>query len=115
MRPYALARVVAILVFLAWVLSSVIPFTEPPKHVRPTDATALPPSEIHPPAGKGTRRPTQLLTEAAVADILRQNGYQAIGTLKQQPDGAWLATAARAGDRKRLKLRIGEDGQVTQQ
>lgn len=112
MRPYTLVRVVVILVFLAWVLSNFIPFAEPPKHVRPTDAAG---NEIHPPSQQHTLRPTQLVTAAEAADILRRHGYRDVKSLKQQPDGAWIATAAQSANGPELQLRIGSDGQVTRQ
>jgi hypothetical protein len=112
MRPYTLVRVIVILVFLAWVVSNFIPFAEPPKHVRPTDAAG---NETHSPSQQRTQRPTQLVTANEAADILRRDGYRQVKSLKQQPDGAWIATAARSADGPELHLRVATDGQVTQQ
>jgi hypothetical protein len=110
MRRYALVRVAVILVFLAWVLSNFIPFTEPPKHVRATDATG---NEVQSPSQQRTQRPTQLITADEASEILHREGYREVKSLKQQPDGTWAATAARSANGPELQLRVASDGQVT--
>ncbi len=118
MLPYAPLRAAVVLAFLLWVLfqfgGSVIKLIEPPQRVRAPDTAAIPSHEVNPRPLMGTLPPASPLSEAQAAETLRQQGYLDLAPLAQQPDGAWVTTASRAGTGGRIGVQIDRDGKVTQ-
>lgn len=113
MRPYAVIRAAIILVFLAWVFSSIIPFTEPPKHLRDTDTGGIPPHQLNPRPSL-VPPPRTSLSRAQAYDTLRSMGYLSVTGLKQDAAGNWWAQGQHQFDGPTLSLELAVSGAVTE-
>ena len=91
---------------------AVKPPPQPANGTRATDLGGLPPQQVEPQPALGASPPPPPLTEAQVSALLRQHGYVDVSSLVRQPGGDWLATASRAGNGTRLRLRIDRDGRI---
>lgn len=91
---------------------AVKPPPQPPSGARASDLAGLPPQQVEPHPALGASSPPPPLTEADVSALLRRQGYIDISSLVRQPGGDWRATASRAHDGARLRLRIDREGHI---
>ena len=114
MRPHAVIRAAIILAFLAWVFSSIIPFTQTPKHLRSTDTGGLPPGQLNPRPSLGAPPPRTSMSRAQASDTLRSMGYLSLSGLTQDEAGNWWARGRRQFDGPMLSLELDVHGTVTE-
>ena len=117
MRPHALLRAALVTGFLVWVAVQfgygLVHLLEPPARVRPPDTASLPPHAVNPRPDMGAMPPVPPLGESQAMETLRHYGYFDISSMKQQPDGSWIALASRAANGSHMSVQIGRDGRVT--